>query len=166
MSELCAITRRVEFDAGHRIPLHGSKCRNMHGHRYVLNATVVGRVQTSPGADQGMVTDFGDLKSIMMAEVGEPWDHAFLVYHQDHQALLALDVFGKEHKTVILDCVPTAENLAKIAFELIDGAIRSMPGDTPFFLQQIELWETPNCKAVYPAVVAPNLGAAHFDDLR
>lgn len=26
-------TRRLEFDAGHRVPLHESKCKNPHGHR-------------------------------------------------------------------------------------------------------------------------------------
>ena len=28
------ITRRLEFDAGHRIPQHDSQCRHLHG-RYV-----------------------------------------------------------------------------------------------------------------------------------
>ncbi|HCX34237.1 MAG TPA: 6-carboxytetrahydropterin synthase QueD, partial [Rhodocyclaceae bacterium] len=27
------ITRRLEFDAGHRIPDHLSRCRHLHGHR-------------------------------------------------------------------------------------------------------------------------------------
>ncbi|MHB8760606.1 MAG: 6-pyruvoyl trahydropterin synthase family protein, partial [Thiobacillus sp.] len=34
------ITRRLEFDAGHRIPNHGSQCRHLHGHRYALEITL------------------------------------------------------------------------------------------------------------------------------
>ncbi|MDP2056292.1 MAG: 6-carboxytetrahydropterin synthase, partial [Thiobacillus sp.] len=34
------ITRRLEFDAGHRIPNHASQCRHLHGHRYALEITL------------------------------------------------------------------------------------------------------------------------------
>jgi 6-pyruvoyltetrahydropterin/6-carboxytetrahydropterin synthase len=37
------ITRRLEFDAGHRIPDHASQCRHLHGHRYALEITLSGR---------------------------------------------------------------------------------------------------------------------------
>ena len=33
------ITRRLEFDAGHRIPDHASQCRHLHGHRYAIEVT-------------------------------------------------------------------------------------------------------------------------------
>ena len=36
------ITRRLEFDAGHRIPDHASQCRHLHGHRYALEITLSG----------------------------------------------------------------------------------------------------------------------------
>ncbi|MEE8246777.1 MAG: 6-carboxytetrahydropterin synthase, partial [Alphaproteobacteria bacterium] len=32
------VTRRLEIDAGHRVMTHGSKCRHLHGHRYVVEA--------------------------------------------------------------------------------------------------------------------------------
>ena len=38
-SAMISVTRRLEFDAGHRIPDHRSQCRNLHGHRYVLEIT-------------------------------------------------------------------------------------------------------------------------------
>ena len=38
------ITRRLEFDAGHRIPHHASQCRYMHGHRYAIEITLSGEV--------------------------------------------------------------------------------------------------------------------------
>ena len=43
------ITRRLEFDAGHRIPDHRSQCRHLHGHRYVLEITLSGGVIRQEG---------------------------------------------------------------------------------------------------------------------
>ena len=56
------ITRRLEFDAGHRIPNHDSRCRHLHGHRYAIEVTVSGDIVTAEGdAEQGMVTDFAGM---------------------------------------------------------------------------------------------------------
>jgi 6-pyruvoyltetrahydropterin/6-carboxytetrahydropterin synthase len=41
---MLTITRKLEFDAGHRIPDHKSQCRNLHGHRYTLEITLTGKV--------------------------------------------------------------------------------------------------------------------------
>jgi hypothetical protein len=38
------ITRRLDFDAGHRIPDHASQCKHLHGHRYAIEITLRGRV--------------------------------------------------------------------------------------------------------------------------
>jgi 6-pyruvoyltetrahydropterin/6-carboxytetrahydropterin synthase len=142
------ITRRIEFDAGHRIPDHASKCRNIHGHRYVLEATVVGTVQADRGkSDDGMVVDFGDLKTMMNVEIGDKWDHAFLVAQSDGEAVKAAACLGVGHKTVYLNCVPTVENLAAIAFRAIDERIRVTDVGSHFELHHIRLYETPNCWA-------------------
>ena len=37
---MLTITRKLEFDAGHRIPDHTSQCRNLHGHRYTVEITL------------------------------------------------------------------------------------------------------------------------------
>ncbi len=67
------ITRRLEFDAGHRIPHHGGQCRHLHGHRYAIELTVQGPVHESHGqADDGMVIDFGDIKRIALTHLEEP----------------------------------------------------------------------------------------------
>ncbi|MQM35299.1 MAG: 6-carboxytetrahydropterin synthase QueD, partial [Candidatus Accumulibacter phosphatis] len=43
------ITRRLEFDAGHRIPDHKSQCRHLHGHRYALEITLGGEIIEQSG---------------------------------------------------------------------------------------------------------------------
>ena len=58
---MLTITRKLEFDAGHRIPDHKSQCRNLHGHRYTLEITLVGAVIDVEGSsDNGMIMDFSD----------------------------------------------------------------------------------------------------------
>lgn len=140
------ITRKIEFDAGHRIPDHKSKCRNAHGHRYTLECTVEGPIVEMHGAsDHGMVVDFGDLKAVMMATIGEPWDHAFLVCTQDTKMVRALNLLGMSHKTVYLDNVPTVENLVIVARRLIESQLEAMGGSLT--LKRVRLYETPNCWA-------------------
>lgn len=144
------ITRRLEFDAGHRIPDHQSQCRHLHGHRYVLEITLAGEVIEAAGQpDNGMVMDFSEVKQIAMRHVVEVWDHAFLVYRGDTQITQFLATLP-DHKTVVLDRVPTAENLARIAFEILDPAYRDKYGGEAgnrLRLEQVRLYETPNCWA-------------------
>lgn len=137
------ITRRLEFDAGHRIPNHASQCRHMHGHRYAIEITLCGDiVRTEGAAEQGMVMDFSEVKSIANAVLVERWDHAFLVYQGD-QVVIDFLATLPEHKTVVLPVVPTAENLADEAFRILDAAYRKPYGDR-LRLQRVRLYETPN----------------------
>lgn len=140
------ITRRVEFDAGHRIPNHASKCKNVHGHRYVLEATALGPLHRS-GSQEGMVVDFGILKEVMLQEVVNPWDHAFLCWQNDTEMRRALDCLPGGHKTVMLDAVPTAENLVAYAHRAIQWGLDNH--SPVLLLVRTRLYETPNCWADY-----------------
>ena len=140
------ITRRLEFDAGHRIPDHGSQCRHLHGHRYVLEITLEGEVIRRAGDPaNGMVMDFGQVKAIAKAHLVDAWDHAFLAYQGDHQVVDLLAAIP-DHKTVLLDAVPTAENLAVIAFRILDPLYAGAYGKQ-MQLCRVRLYETPNCWA-------------------
>ena len=137
------ITRRLEFDAGHRIPNHNSQCKHLHGHRYTIEITLSGEVITTEGvSEQGMVMDFSDVKRIAKERVVDLWDHAFLVYRGDKAVLEFLNTLP-DHKTVVLEVVPTAENLAKVAFDLLLHAYRDTYGNH-LKLERVRLYETPN----------------------
>jgi 6-pyruvoyltetrahydropterin/6-carboxytetrahydropterin synthase len=140
------ITRRLEFDAGHRIPDHQSKCRHLHGHRYAIEVTLAGEIIEAAGQpNNGMVMDFSEVKEIAMRLVVEPWDHAFLVWLGDVKIISFLTSLP-DHKTVVLDRVPTAENLARIAFDILNPAYRDSYGNH-LCLEQVRIYETPNCWA-------------------
>ena len=82
MSETFSIMRKIEVDAGHRIPDHKSKCRNVHGHRYVIEATCVGPLFQT-GEQTGMVLDFGFLKEEMVRKIDGPCDHGLMLSVHD-----------------------------------------------------------------------------------
>ncbi len=141
-----AVTRRLEFDAGHRLPNHASQCRNIHGHRYAIEITLSANVIHQDGAaDDGMVMDFGEIKTIAQEKLVNLWDHAFLVWSGDKimRDFLAM-IPG--HKTVVLDDVPTAENLAAAAYKILEHAYRDRYA-RELTLTRVRLYETPNCWA-------------------
>lgn len=140
------ITRRLEFDAGHRIPNHESRCRHLHGHRYALEITLSGRVITTEGAaEQGMVMDFSEVKTVAMHHLVDLWDHAFLAWRADKSVVEFLEKLP-DHKTVLFDAPPTAEHLAIAAFRVLDQAYQDKYGNN-LRLERVRLFETPNCWA-------------------
>ncbi len=137
------ITTRLEFDSGHRIPNHKSQCRNLHGHRYVIEITLNGDiVQNEQTSEDGMVMDFSDVKRIARESVVDVWDHAFIVYKNDTAVLTFLNSLP-DHKTVIFDTVPTAENMAAKAFDILKNQYQDIYGNH-LSLSRVRLYETPN----------------------
>ena len=143
---MLTITRKLEFDAGHRIPDHKSQCRNLHGHRYTLLVTLTGEVVSQEGySDTGMIMDFSEVKALANAHLVDVWDHAFLVFEKDLLVRQFLDSLP-DHKTVVLDRVPTVENLAQIAFDILHAVYDGKYGHN-LALSSVTLYETPNCWA-------------------
>lgn len=150
MSDRVVITRRVEFDAGHRVPSHTGKCRNVHGHRYALEAGFSGGIiQNTARSDDGMVADFSDLKAILELEIINEWDHAFIAGPLDYQLVDAMRFhLGVDTKIVeIEDGPPTVEILVGVAAHKIVDALHRYPKLAGVRLSKLRLYETPNCWA-------------------
>jgi 6-pyruvoyltetrahydropterin/6-carboxytetrahydropterin synthase len=146
MNKKMEITRRLEFDAGHRIPNHEGQCRHIHGHRYVIEVTLLGDVLNHQGyADDGMVLDFGDIKKLANELIVSKWDHAFLVAKEDESLVNFLGSI-QGHKTVVLDVIPTVENLAQTAFSILEPVFKNNFSGR-LNLSRLRLYETPNCWA-------------------
>jgi len=102
-------TIRLEWDMGHRLPNHGGACRNLHGHRYVAEVTFEGDIINTPGAsDEGMVTDFQDIKSIAKPLVAM-LDHRFMLCDRDP----LLETMHTMPGVIDVPFVPTAEAIAR-----------------------------------------------------
>lgn len=145
--EVFTVSKEIEFDAGHRVPNHKSKCRNPHGHRYRLRVTITGEIVQTPGtSDEGMLADFGDLKALMTYKVHDVLDHGFVMYSNDMVMRNMFESGGtQDFKVVYVSFVPTAENLSKWCWDQLEKPVEDMG----FALCTIELWETPTSKATY-----------------
>jgi 6-pyruvoyltetrahydropterin/6-carboxytetrahydropterin synthase len=163
MTERFAATRWVEIDAAHRVPDHRSKCRNLHGHRYRVEARVTGPLVES-GSSAGMVMDFGEIKAALMRRVHDPADHATILYEQDPKLdqLLGVDAIWRDRdpaggiqvqgfigRVLVVPCVPTAEELARYWFRLIEPDI-AKASDGQARLASILVRETPTSMAEWP----------------
>jgi 6-pyruvoyltetrahydropterin/6-carboxytetrahydropterin synthase len=141
------ITKEIEIDMGHRVPNHKSKCRNPHGHRYKIEVGVDDKVISTKGdSSEGMVIDFSDLKDIMMTEIDAVFDHSFTIYKHDQ----FIDTFESmlidySMRVNIVDFIPTAENLAKHWYELIEPKLL----ERNIKIKHVKVWETPTSTAMY-----------------
>lgn len=141
------ITKEIEIDMGHRVPNHKSKCSNMHGHRYRVEVGVDDKIIATKGAsDEGMVIDFGDLKDIMMKCIDAPHDHGFMMYEKDALAeeFQSFKVMHQQ-KVIFVPFIPTAENIAKYFYELIEEKLK----ERSIKIQHVKIWETPSSTAMY-----------------
>lgn len=138
------IAKRFTFHAAHRLPHHDGPCRDLHGHSYVLEVAVTGRVKAPNGdPDEGMVLDFTELKRIY-AEKVEPFvEHKFL-----NETLVGRLVTTVVEHAMDVSIPPydepltTCENIAmwihgEFSNELVNGHLLPQRQVT------VRLWETP-----------------------
>ncbi|HJN77184.1 MAG TPA: 6-carboxytetrahydropterin synthase [Myxococcota bacterium] len=132
-------TRRLAWDAMHRIPRHESKCAAFHGHRYTADITCV-----APELDdRGRVVDFGVVKERVGGWIDRWWDHTAILMRGDADpAIQMLAASNEAHGRPVYwtDEPPTAEvlaaELARVAGELL--------ADTGVEVVAVRVWETPN----------------------
>jgi 6-pyruvoyltetrahydropterin/6-carboxytetrahydropterin synthase len=133
------VSRTFEFDAAHRVLGHPGPCGFLHGHRYRLQVVV----EATDLNALGMLIDFGDIKRVVDERLVSEWDHAALFRYDDPLVQAVLEAQPEAPERVItLPDNPTAEVLAKMAFQRISKALPE--GVT---LTEVTIWETPHCSA-------------------
>ena len=78
---------KVPFCAGHRLLGHEGKCANLHGHNYVAEFYVTGKEIDH----LGRVVDFQVINKLFKGWIDENWDHGFLLWQDDENAISALE---------------------------------------------------------------------------
>ena len=113
-----------EFEAAHRVDGYPGKCDRLHGHSWVVEASVIG----SKLDNLGMLVDFKLVKGRLRE----------LLETLDHRMLNELPAFENIN--------PTAENIAQYVYNEMKKA--------EFFndnakLKYIQVWESPKSSVIY-----------------
>ena len=116
------------FEAAHQIPNYPGKCARLHGHNWVVQATVKGTKLD----DLGMLVDFKTVKK----ELGTVLD-AF-----DHRFLNEIAPFSD-------GVAPTAENLSRIIFERLASSGIFPEEEGRAFLASVTVWESSKSSITY-----------------
>jgi len=130
-------TRKIEFDAGHRVIGHQNKCKFLHGHRYVLEVTA----ESEETDNLGMVVDFGEMKFIVKSWIDENFDHSLILHHHDREMGEKISACTGQ-KIYYMQSNPTAEN---IALHLKSDILPQLFISNFFVIVKLKLFETPNC---------------------
>ena len=104
------ITKQFSFETGHALHGYDGKCKNIHGHSYRLDVTVIGKPVTDESNPKcGMVIDFSDLKKIAKDEIVDVFDHATVFNKNTPHLELAMMLRSKGHNVMLVDYQPTTE---------------------------------------------------------
>ena len=104
------ITKMFSFEAGHALHGYDGKCKNLHGHSYHLEVTVIGTpIADTNNVKHGMVIDFGDLKKIVKEDIVDVFDHSMVFNKNTPHVDMANDLKGLGHHVLLVDYQPTTE---------------------------------------------------------
>jgi 6-pyruvoyltetrahydropterin/6-carboxytetrahydropterin synthase len=118
------ITTETQFSAAHRLKNYRGPCENVHGHNWLVRATV----RCTQLDECGIGIEFKILKT-KLKEIVAPIDH------QDLNTVLET-----------ADLNPSSENIARYIFERLRESLSGWHGS----VGRIEVFETPgNCAAYY-----------------
>lgn len=140
------VTRKLEWDAAHRVLRHESKCATLHGHHYVALITAT----ADKLDDKSRVVDFGVIKERVGTWIDDHWDHTTLVNVADADLLFFTrnDAAGRGlRQPYPFDGEPTAEAIAVVLM----AVAQAMLEDTGVHVDKVEVFETPNCSATVHA---------------
>lgn len=104
------ITKQFSFETGHALYGYDGKCKNVHGHSYRLDVTVIGQpISDTSNVKFGMVIDFGDLKKIVKEEIVDVFDHATVFNKNTPHIELAKELEDRGHNVLLVNYQPTSE---------------------------------------------------------
>jgi 6-pyruvoyltetrahydropterin/6-carboxytetrahydropterin synthase len=146
-----SLVRQLKFCAGHRLYGHESKCAFFHGHNYRVDIEVEGVAGGTAVDAVGRIIDFSHIKKRMLGWLDENWDHGFLIFEDDANALAAIRLV-QPTKYFVMPYNPTAENMARYLLEVVAPSVL---GDLGIVARRVTVWETDESCAVATLVGEP-----------
>lgn len=131
------VTKRFHFEMAHALYEYDGLCRNIHGHSYNLEVTLIGKSKKQPGHPKdGMVLDFGELKKIVNSQIVDKFDHALMVNSLFTETQIEL-LKQTTQRIIVVDFQPTTENIVADIAKILQ---QLMPTGVSLF--SIRLYET------------------------
>ncbi|MFH4969375.1 6-carboxytetrahydropterin synthase [Gaetbulibacter sp. M240] len=138
MSKHIRITKQFSFETGHALYGYDGKCKNVHGHSYKLDVTVIGKpISDKNHVKFGMVIDFSDLKKIVKEEIVDVFDHATVFNGNTPHVELAKALEERGHNVLLVDYQPTSEMMV---IDFADKIKKRLPNNIA--LHSLKLQET------------------------
>ncbi len=138
------ITKIFRFEMAHAIAGYDGKCKNIHGHSYVLYVTVSSaEEQAAYIPSTGFVFDFKDLKKIVNETVIGKLDHQLVL---SRQYLNLHPGFQSAENLLEWEMEPSAENIVFYVAQILQKAFPAHIG-----LVKLQLYETADSYAEWIA---------------
>ncbi|MCM1157303.1 MAG: 6-carboxytetrahydropterin synthase QueD [Bacteroidales bacterium] len=130
----------ANFDSAHFLKGYEGKCRNIHGHRWLIEATVAAEQLEKDGQNRGMVVDFKTLREDLN-RLAEELDHSLVIEEESIREKTKEALLEEGFRIVEVPFRPTAENLAKYFYDELE--------EREYQVILVKVYETPNNCAGY-----------------
>jgi 6-pyruvoyltetrahydropterin/6-carboxytetrahydropterin synthase len=117
------LTIRKTFSAAHILKDIGGKCEDLHGHNFIVEATVKGEALN----EEDLLIDFRDLKR---------WTNEILDQF-DHKYLNEIEIFRGMN--------PSSERIARYIHDRLADKVKT----TGLSIARVTVWESENARVVY-----------------
>lgn len=142
MDTSVSVTKEFTFDCCHLLSDHPGKCKNLHGHTYKVQVTVMSKQSfRSDTFPRGIIVDFKDLKERLNADLFDQFDHAYIYNSLGGAAERQIGTLIHSFKlrSVDLKMPATAENMAHYFFEKAQEILQA----SRLIVLNVKVWETP-----------------------
>jgi 6-pyruvoyltetrahydropterin/6-carboxytetrahydropterin synthase len=141
---------KAHFDAAHFLAGYAGKCKNIHGHRWVIEVNVVGDIIKN-GEKRGMVVDFGDLK-LLLGRLVDDFDHTLIYEKNSLSEGLRSELERQAFALKEVDFRPTAECFAAYFYSQLSVAFSEpqyQVSQNGAHISSVTVYETPENSATY-----------------
>lgn len=158
------ITRKGNFDSGHRVMNEKMKCFNLHGHTYIYKLTF----EFNEMESIGYAIDFKEIKRVACQWIDDLLDHGMILNPKDAVAIDATLALGGKLWLMSLNgdgeyCNPSVENIAKEVFLAMEALFHNYKH---LHIHKVKIYETPNCATVCKAISISNVEKTNWVETR
>lgn len=137
------ISRKGNFDSGHRVMNERMKCFNIHGHTYLYELTF----EFNEMEEIGYAIDFKEIKRVGCQWIDDLMDHGMILNPKDTKLIETTVEYGTKMWLMSLNgegeyCNPSVENIAKEIFLAMEVLFA---GYEDLSIHKVTIYETPNC---------------------